>query len=144
MKVFIGADHRGVDYKKKVTKILEKNGYTVKDEGAFDDKTNCDYPVVAEKVCKDVTSNPDSRGILVCMSGIGQSIVANKFSGILAALVLNPEMAELSRQHNNSNVLVLSSKFVKEEELESIIKKWMTTSFEGGRHEKRIQLIQKI
>ena len=144
MKVFIGADHRGVDFKKKIISILERYGYTVEDEGTFDQSVSCDYPIVAYKVCTSVATNPGSRGILMCMSGIGQSIAANKVPGILAALVLNKEMAALSRQHNNANVLVLSAKFTKEDELENIIKAWMTTEFEGGRHERRIELIEQI
>lgn len=143
MDIFIGADHRGVEFKSKIKNIVKQLGYTVKDLGT-DSSESCDYPVIAQKVANAVVKAKEARGILVCMSGIGQSIAANKVRGINAALCYNTEAAQLSRQHNNANVLVLSAKFVKPEELEPILKIWLTTEFEGGRHERRIKLIRDI
>ncbi|MGE0268824.1 MAG: ribose 5-phosphate isomerase B [Candidatus Omnitrophota bacterium] len=143
MEIFIGADHRGVEFKSKIKDIIKRLGYTVTDLGT-ESTESCDYPVIAQKVANAVVRTNDGRGILVCMSGIGQSIAANKVRGILAALCYNAEAAKLSRQHNNANVLVLSAKFVKPDELEEILKVWLSTGFEGGRHERRIKLIRDI
>lgn len=143
MEIFIGADHRGVEFKSKIKNIVKQLGFAVKDLGT-DSTESCDYPVIAQKVANAVVKTKDGRGILVCMSGIGQSIAANKVRGINAALCYNTEAAQLSRLHNNANVLVLSAKFVRPEELEAILKVWLTTGFEGGRHERRIKLIRDI
>lgn len=144
MKVYIGADHRGVDFKKKITKILNAQGYVVVDIGARESEKNCDYPKVAYKVATEVAQSKDGRGILVCMSGIGQAIAANKVKGAYAALCYNAEAAALSRRHNNANILVLGAKFVKSKELPGILTTWMETEFEGGRHERRFNQIKKI
>lgn len=143
MEIFIGADHRGVEFKTKIKGIIKGLGYTVKDLGT-ESTESCDYPVIAQKVADAVVQAKDGRGVLVCMSGIGQSIAANKVRGILAALCYNAEAAKLSRQHNNANVLVLSARFVDPDELEDILKVWLSTGFEGGRHERRIKLIRDI
>ncbi|MBP9854767.1 MAG: ribose 5-phosphate isomerase B [Candidatus Omnitrophica bacterium] len=143
MKIFIGADHRGVEFKSKIKDILKKLGYSVEDLGT-DSSEGCDYPVIAQKVSDSVVKTKDARGILVCNSGIGQSMAANKVNGILAALCYNTEAAKLSRLHNNANVLVLSAMFVNPNDLEDILKIWLNTAFEGGRHERRIKLIEDI
>jgi RpiB/LacA/LacB family sugar-phosphate isomerase len=144
MKIFVGADHRGFPLKKKVDEALKSLGHDVKDMGTDTDSVACDYPQVAFKVGKEVVKNPASRGILLCMSGIGHSIAANKIPGVYAALVYNKEAATLARQHNDSNVLVLGSKFVNESDMLEIIKIWLSTPFEGGRHLRRKEQIQKI
>lgn len=144
MKVYIGADHRGVNYKKKISDILAKLEYDVIDVGAFNSSESCDYPKVAKKVAKAVAKSTEDRGILVCMSGVGQAIAANKVKGVYAALCYNVQVAKLSRQHNNSNVLVLSSKFTKQKDLPKIIKTWLTTDFEGGRHLRRLNQIKAL
>lgn len=144
MKVYIGADHRGVNFKSQIIKILEKQGHTVVDCGAHTSKTSCDYPKVAYKVATHVAKSKQARGMLVCMSGIGQAMAANKVRGAYAALCYNVPSAKLSRQHNNSNILVLGSRFVKRKDLSRIIKAWLTTEFEGGRHQRRVNLIKKI
>ncbi|MCA9394062.1 MAG: ribose 5-phosphate isomerase B [Candidatus Omnitrophica bacterium] len=143
MKVYIGADHRGIDFKSTIKTIVGELGYAVEDVGT-NSTASCDYPVIAQKVARGVLSAEGSRGILVCMSGIGQSIAANKVDGIRAALCYNTEAARLSREHNNANVLVLSSKFVDPDELPELIRIWLTTPFEGGRHERRINLIRDM
>ena len=131
MKIFIGADHRGYRLKNKIVALLRTAKYDVVDVGAFTDETPCDYPALSYKVGTAVAKHKDSRGILVCMTGIGHSIAANKIKGVYAALCYNEKAAELSRQHNNANVLVLGAKFVPEKNFTRIIKKWLTTSFEG-------------
>ena len=144
MKIFIGSDHRGFQLKRHIDDTLKAQGFDVVDMGTHDEDIACDYPKISFKVCQEVVRDPGSRGILLCMTGIGHSIAANKVPGIYAALVYNKEAAALSRQHNDSNVLVLGSKFVNEAEMLEIIKIWLSTEFEGGRHLRRKEQIQKI
>lgn len=144
MKIYIGADHRGFPLKDKIIKLLGRRGYAVEDVGTFDEAKSHDYPKVAYRVAKAVAKTRGSRGILVCMSGIGQAIAANKVRGAYAALCYNVEVAALSRQHNNANILVLGAKFVKEKETPKILDAWLTAEFEGGRHGRRFKQIQKI
>ncbi|MBI3602801.1 MAG: ribose 5-phosphate isomerase B [Candidatus Omnitrophica bacterium] len=144
MKIFVGADHRGFELKKKVIGALEHKGHEVIDVGAHTQGEVCDYPQFSYEVATQVAKNPDSRGILVCMSGIGHSIAANKVPGAYAALCYNKEAAALSRQHNNANILVVGSKFVPEAELLEIVKVWLSSSFEGERHLRRTEQIKKI
>lgn len=144
MKVFIGADHRGFDFKAKIVNILNDLGYEVIDMGTDNSEESCDYPKFAYKVATSVVETTDSRGILVCMSGIGQSIAANKVKGAYAALCYNVESAKFSRLHNNANILVLGAKSVKQDELSSILDTWLSTEFEGGRHERRFDMIKKM
>ena len=143
-KIFIGADHRGVQLKNKIREILKDNGYTVEDEGTFQENKPCDYPIISYKVAQHVAKSRNSRGILVCMTGIGHTIAANKVPGINAALCYNKEAAVLSRQHNNANILVLGARFVSENDLLDIVKTWLTTEFEEGRHLRRVKQIRKI
>jgi len=144
MRIFIGADHRGYLLKKKIVSVLCALGHEAADMGTHDENANCDYPGISLKVALEVVRNPGSRGILICMTGIGHSIAANKVPGIFAALVYNKEAARLSREHNDSNVLVLASKFLEEENMMEIIRIWLTTDFEGGRHLRRKEQIQSI
>ncbi|VAX35938.1 Ribose 5-phosphate isomerase B [hydrothermal vent metagenome] len=145
MKVYVGTDHRGVDFKKQVLNIIQKFGHEVVDvEGTKDSDGRVDYPEVACKVATEVVQSEDRRGVLICMSGIGQAIAANKVQGAYAALCYNAEAAALSRQHNNVNILVLSSKFTEPDSLEDILTAWFSAEFEGGRHQKRVDLIKKI
>lgn len=144
MKVFIGADHRGVGYKSKVNAVLEELGCDVIDVGAFNENESCDYPKIAYQVGTRVAAAKNSRGILICMSGIGQSIAANKVKGCFAALCYNVEAAALARQHNNANTLVISSKFVKPKDLKTLVKTFLETGFEGGRHLRRVNQMKKI
>jgi RpiB/LacA/LacB family sugar-phosphate isomerase len=144
MKIFVGSDHRGFQLKKIVLDALGVLGYEAVDMGTHAQSVACDYPEISYKVALEVTRNPGSRGILLCMTGIGHSIAANKVPGIYAALVYNKEAAALSREHNDSNVLVLGSKFVDESTMLEIIKIWLSTEFEGGRHLRRKEQIQNI
>ena len=144
MKIFVGADHRGFPLKRQVVAWLADWGHEVVDMGTHTEGECCDYPRVSHDVGLAVVGNPGSRGILLCMTGLGHSIAANKVLGVYAALVYTPEAAILSRQHNDSNVLVLGSKFVNGHTAREIIKVWLSTEFEGGRHLRRKEQIQKI
>jgi len=144
MKIFVGSDHRGFQLKKSVVDILKGFGHEIEDVGTHTEDAACDYPQISLKVAKAVRALPGSRGILLCMTGIGHSIAANKVPGIYAALVYNKEAAALSREHNDSNVLVLGSKFIDPAVLPEIVKIWLSTEFEGGRHLRRKEQIQNI
>jgi len=139
-KIFIASDHAGFELKSFLVQQL-KNKFSVVDLGA-ESTESVDYPVYAQSLTKSVLEDQNSVGVLMCGSGIGMSISANRFKGIRAALVWNEEVAKLSRQHNNSNVLVLPARFMSKEEALKIILSWLQTEFEGGRHEKRILKIE--
>ena len=143
-KIYIGADHRGVLLKDKIVALLKRRGCTVKDMGTFDEAQSYDYPKVAYRVARAVAKTKGSRGILMCMSGIGQTIAANKVRGAYAALCYNARAAALSRQHNNANILVLGAKFVKAKDMPKILGAWLAAEFEGGRHRRRFEQIRKI
>ena len=144
MKVFIGADHRGFRFKKKIVKLLTQLKYSVVDVGAFTDEVSSDYPGISKKVAQQILKNKDAKGILVCLTGLGHSMAANKIPGIRAALCYNKKAALLSRKHNDANVLILGSKFVKQNEMFDIVKAWLKARFEGGRHLRRVNQIKKI
>lgn len=144
MKIYIGADHRGYNFKKRIIKILSDMGYCAVDMGVYDAGTSCDYPKVAYKVASEVAKQRNGRGVLVCMSGIGQAMAANKVRGAYAALCYNAESAVLSRQHNNANIIVLGAKFVKSKDLKKILQAFLNTEFEGGRHQRRVNQIKKL
>ncbi len=141
--IFIGADHRGFELKGRLIASLKKQGHEVVDAGSYDTEP-CDYPPIALEVASNVARLKGSRGILVCMSGIGHSITANKVKGAYAALCYNAQAAELSRRHNNANILVLGAAFVKERDILKIIEVWLATEFEGGRHLRRTNEIKAI
>ncbi len=144
MKIYIGADHRGYSFKSQIVHLLEADGYGVIDMGTHSDSQNCDYPKIAYKVAVETAKSRDRRGILVCMSGIGQAIAANKVRGAYAALCYNAQAAALSRRHNNANIMVLGSRFVKQRDLRRILRTWLNTDFEGDRHLRRFNQIRKI
>ncbi len=139
----IGSDHAGFDLKEKVKTYLLKKGFRVRDLGTYS-KDSCDYPDYAYVLARQVSRNATLRGILICKTGIGNSIVANKLKGVRAALSYNAEAAKLSRQHNDSNILVLGSAFVDLAKARRIIDVWLSTEFEGGRHKRRVDKIKKI
>ena len=144
LKIFIGADHRGYALKSKVAKFLTARGYDVVDVGTHEKGVSCDYPEFSFKVAQSVVQNPGARGILVCMTGIGHSIAANKVPGVRAALCYNTLAARLARSHNDANVLIVGSKFVSQKEIWEIVKTWLKTKFEGGRHLRRVKQIHEI
>ena len=144
MDIFIGADHRGFVFKRQVIKTLEFQGHTIHDMGTHVEGVDCDYPQISYDVATKVVKNPGSRGILLCLTGLGHSIAANKVPGAYAALVYNKEAAAFARQHNNSNILVLGAKFIDEPTMLDIITIWLSAQFEGGRHQRRVEQIKDI
>ncbi len=144
MKIFIGADHRGYQLKKDIIKLLEGLGHDIKDAGIHQEGVSCDYPGLSYEVASEVVKSRDARGILICMTGIGHTIAANKVKGAYAALCYNKEAAILAREHNDSNILVLGAKFVTRTELNDIITTWLETQFAGGRHLRRVKQIKEI
>mgnify|MGYP005990805341 CR=1 FL=1 len=143
MKYFIGADHAGVDFKAFVKELFEKRGHEVIDMGPST-KDRVDYPDFAAKVCEEVLKNKDSKGILICGSGIGMSMAANKFDGIRAALCHSEYSAAMARQHNDANVLCLGERVSGPGMIESIVDAWDTNTFEGGRHTGRVEKIDAL
>jgi ribose 5-phosphate isomerase B len=141
--IVIGADHAGFFLKEKLKSHLEDKGITVKDLGT-DSPARCDYPDFAFGVASLVAKGKFKRGILICKSGIGNSILANRFSGVRAALCYNTRAARLSRQHNDSNILILGSGFVSVKMAKRILRVWLNTRFQGGRHRRRLELIKKL
>ncbi|MBA3340595.1 MAG: RpiB/LacA/LacB family sugar-phosphate isomerase [Gemmatimonadaceae bacterium] len=136
----IASDHTGVALKRKLVAELNELGYGVEDLGATTDEPS-DYPDFAHPLAAEVSTGAARRGILLCGSGIGVDIVANRYPHVRAALAWKPEIAGLSRQHNDSNILVLPSRFVTDEEGIEIMKRWLDTEFEGGRHARRVAKI---
>ncbi len=137
LRIVIGSDHKGVELKEVAVELLTSWGFTVEDVGPFT-KESCDYSDYANEVCKRVVDGRADRGILVCFSGIGMSIAANRWRGVRATLVRSPQVAALSRQHNNSNVMCLAAAFVNSDMLDEILSTWLNAEFEGGRHEARL------
>lgn len=145
MKVYIGADHKGYLLKEKIAKHLFDRGYTFEDMGAFSLNPDDDYPLFAEKVASVVASEPESRGILVCGSGVGVSIVANKFDGIRAGLGINKDQVISARNDDDINILALSSDFTGEKEALDMVLAFLETSFSGKeKHKRRIEDISRI
>ena len=142
-KIAIGCDHGGFLLKEKIARYLKKQGLPVEDLGTFSHES-MDYPDTAYKVASAVSSGKVRCGILICKTGIGNSIVANKLKNVRAALCYNIKAARLSRQHNDANVLVLGALFVSLTAAKKILDVWLNTSFEGGRHLRRIKKIERI
>ncbi len=140
--IAIAADHAAYQLKEQLVLALKNNGYQVEDLGCHSEES-VHYPNYAQALAKYVLAN-DCCGILICGTGIGMSISANRFKGIRAALCHCQEYAKLSREHNNSNVLVLGARFTSLEEAKAITNIWLNTEFLGGRHEERIKLIEKM
>lgn len=143
MRIAVGADHAGFRLKERLKQELLARGHDILDEGtASEDST--DYPDFARAVAEDVVRGRAERGILVCSSGVGMSIAANKVKGIRAALATNPEEVALTRSHNDANVLALGAKFTPPEDALRLIEVFLATDFEGGRHARRIGKIQTL
>lgn len=143
MPIAIGADHGGFDLKAKIIKYLELKGHTVKDFGTYFPEP-CDYPKYGFTVARAVASGKYSRGILICKSGIGMSIVANKVRGIRAAMVDNVEAARSSREHNDLNIIVFGSKAMNTYKAKRILDVWLKTRRLGGRHLRRVNQIKAL
>jgi ribose 5-phosphate isomerase B len=140
MKYFIGTDHAGFEVKPFVIEYLQKKGIEVEDLGCYSSES-VDYPDYAHKVAEAVLANPDSKGILICGSGIGMSLAANKHKGIRAALCHDYYTAAMARRHNDANILCFGARIVGLGVIESILEGWLTNEFEGGRHERRVKKI---
>jgi ribose 5-phosphate isomerase B len=137
----IASDHAGVEMKKRLVSELEKLGYNPQDLGGKDPDKPDDYPDYAHPLAREISEGEAKRGILLCGSGIGMDIVANRYRGVRAALAWEPEIAKLSRTHNNSNVLVLPARFISTDKAVEMMKVWLDAKFEGGRHERRVEKI---
>ena len=139
MKYYIGADHAGIEIKAFVKDLFEQRGHEVIDMGPYS-KDRVDYPDFAEKVCKKVLEDVGSMGILICGSGLGMSMAANKFDGIRAALCHNEYSAKMARKHNDANILCLGERVSGE----GMIEAWDKAEFEGGRHTQRVEKINAL
>ena len=142
-RIVIASDHAGFALKEKLKLFLEKKNFRVKDLGTYSHE-RCDYPVTAYSLAKEIAQGKYKQGILICKTGIGNSIVANRFSRVRAALCYNVKAARLAREHNDSNVLVLGSSFVNPGLAKRILNIWLNTQFQGGRHQRRLNQLRKI
>jgi ribose 5-phosphate isomerase B len=141
--ILIAADHGGFALKESLKPYLKHKGFAVEDLGTFSEE-RCDYPEFAYRLANKIGKGKFQRGILICKSGIGNSIVANRVPGVRAALCHNEKCSRLSREHNDSNILVLGSIFVKPSLARKITDIWLTTKFKGGRHQRRLNQIKEI
>jgi len=140
MNIAIGGDHAGFEYKKEIVAMLQAEGHNVKDYGPYSD-ASVDYPDFAHPLASAVEKGEQELGILICGSGNGVAITANKHQGIRAALVWNNDLAGLARQHNNANVVSIPSRFISLDLAKECVKTFISTPFEGGRHEGRVNKI---
>jgi ribose 5-phosphate isomerase B len=143
MKIVIGSDHRGVEIKRRLLPVLRSMGHDVIDVGA-EGAESVDYPDFAYEVAKRVSKGEVERGLLICGTGIGMSMAANKVRGIRAAACQDVLTAEMSRRHNDANVLCLSADLVGEDQMVQMIRIFVETGFDGGRHARRLEKIAKI
>ena len=142
MKVYIGCDHAGYDMKKEIISMLKEKGYTVEDMGC--DGERIDYPVIAKKVCSAVVAEQGAKGILVCGTGIGMSIAANKIRGIRAALCADHFSTKYTRLHNDTNVICLGARTLGAGLAMELAELFLETPFEGGRHAVRVDMIRAL
>ena len=140
MKIARGNDHAGVEVKKNIEKLLSEKGYTVINKG-YDGKESVDYPDYIHPVSIEVKEKKAQIGIIICGSGNGAAMTANKHKGVRAAICWSEEIAELARQHNDANIISIPSRFLSEEEIINIVEAFIKTDFEGGRHKRRIDKI---
>ncbi len=143
MKIAIGNDHVAVELKNHITKYVEAKGYEVVNFGT-DSSESCDYPIYGEKVARAVASGECDLGILICGTGIGISLAANKVKGIRAAVCSEPYSARLTRQHNNANIIAFGARVVGQAMAEMIVDEFLNAEYEGGRHQRRVDMITAI
>ncbi len=143
MKLAIGCDHVALDLKKEIIEYVESLGHEIEDLGPFTDERT-DYPIYGQKVAKAVANKEYDRGILICGTGVGISIAANKVKGIRAVCCSEPYSAKLSREHNDSNILAFGARVIGSELAKMIVKEWLETEYEGGRHQRRIDMLAEI
>ena len=141
MIIALGTDHAGIELKEVVKKFLEENGYEVKDFGAYEYDSADDYPDFINPTAEFVSKNNNAMGIIFGGSGQGEAMAANRYKGVRATVFYGgpDEIISLSRQHNNANILSLAARFIEPEHAINVIKLWLSTEFEGGRHQKRIE-----
>ena len=143
MKIAIASDHTGVELKLEIIKYLKELGHETDDFGT-NSKESIDYPIYGKKVADEVVKGKYDGGVLICGTGIGISLAANKVKGIRAAVCSEPYSAKLSKMHNNSNIIAFGARVVGVDLAKMIVKEWTEAKFEGGRHSKRVELISKI
>lgn len=143
MRIALGSDHAGYDQKQLLKQHLEGRGYDVHDVGTTSGDESVDYPDFAYSVGRAVAAGEDDFGVLVCGTGVGMAIAANKVAGVRAANVTDPEFAKLARAHNDANVLTVSGRFVPVEVNEKIVDAFLETAFEGGRHGRRVEKLNQ-
>ncbi|MBN2476611.1 MAG: ribose 5-phosphate isomerase B [Pirellulales bacterium] len=143
MRISIGTDHRGYEIRSKLIELVERLGHEVEDVGAFTDEAS-DYPDLAAEVAGKVSRGEVDRGILVCGTGLGMCIAANKFPGVRAAPCHDDLTAEMSRRHNDSNILCLSADLLGGRLIDRMVELWLATPFEGGRHARRVEKIRNL
>lgn len=143
MKIAVANDHRGIDLKTRLVAYLVQQGHEVANMGT-DSPDSVDYPDYAAKVCEQVSSGEIERGILICGSGIGMNIAANKHKNVRSIRAQDDGDAEWSRRHNNANVLCLAADRIGESSVDGLVEIWLTTEFEGGRHERRVDKLSDI
>lgn len=141
MKIAIGSDHAGFELKEKLQNYLKKKGFEIKDFGAFSAE-RADYPDFAHPVAEAVEGRQADMGVLICGSGNGVNMTANRHEGVRSALCWNAEIAQLARLHNDANVMALPARFITEQEAEKCLDVFFSTSFEGGRHTDRVKKIE--
>ena len=140
MKIYLGADHAGFELKETLKIWLQNSGYEVEDKGAFKYEPEDDYPDFVFPVARAIAADPESRGIVIGGSGQGEAMAANRVRGVRSAVYYGGilEIVELSRKHNNANILSLGARFIDDELAKKAVKLWLETNFEGGRHERRV------
>ncbi|MEM6688585.1 MAG: ribose 5-phosphate isomerase B [Planctomycetota bacterium] len=143
ISIAIASDHRGYKVKRRLVQSLSADGHDVRDFGTSDDKP-VDYPDFASEVARLVSTGEVDRGILICGTGIGMCIVANKFPGVRAASCYDEVMVEISRRHNDVNVLCLPGDMIGDRPVDDLVRMWIATDFDGGRHEGRVEKIVRI
>ncbi|HVX40136.1 MAG TPA: ribose 5-phosphate isomerase B [Gemmatimonadaceae bacterium] len=141
-KILIASDHAGFELKEKLERALADLGFDVQDLGT-DSATSTDYADYAHPLAERVSNGEVQRGVLLCGTGLGMSYTANRYARVRAAVAWNPEIAKLAREHNDANVLVLPARFLSEEQGIAILRTWLDTPFEGGRHARRVEKIEK-
>ena len=141
--IVVGSDHGGWELKEFLKTYLQSQSHTVEDVGCYN-STSVDYPDFAHQLVQHILNHKSEKGILICGTGIGMSISANRYPGIRAALCSEPMSARLSRQHNDSNVLVLGGRTIGKELAREIVKVWLATTFSGGRHARRLEKIDSV
>ena len=142
-RIALGADHAGFEEKEKIKATLDELGVEYVDMGT-NSADSVDYPDYAKKVAEAVSNGEFEQGLLVCGSGTGMAIAANKVKGVRAAVAWSPDIARLARQHNDANILSLPARFMSENDAAGVVKAWFDADFEGGRHEKRVEKITEI